>query len=615
MSLFFLFATGCAGPAGHFSKAERVAGQIITDKQQQALGRIEPFSVVPAEQTLRYRLLGEQGLATSHPASGGSHKLDSISHWPRTGYSELLEKDQGDAHIVIDAQEPLSLSLFDALQVAAANSREYQDAKERVFRAALALDLERNTFRNILFARGESQISTDRSGEKTRSGVENSASGGVSRALQSGTQLTTQIAFDLVRMLNAGGSSSMGLQADASIAIPLWRGSGRHIVGEPLLQAERDVVYAIWEFERFKHTFVVGVASGYLGVLSQLDQVENAEDNYRRLVSSTRRARRLADAGRLPEIQVDQAVQDELRARDRWISARQAYARTLDNFRISLGLPPDARVTPDRDELQRLADLARARLDAEGPAASASAGKVPPADAPIILNEPSMDDAGPYELPEQLALRLAFDYRLDLRIAQERTFDAQRGVVVAADALKGELTLLGRGFTGERRSLGSAALPDARLRPESGFYSALLSLDLPIERIAERNAFRNSYLNLEQRVRALQEQEDRVKGDVRNRLRDLVEFREGLHIQAQAVRVAQRRVESTSLFLQAGRAEIRDLLEAQEALVGAQNALTSALVNYRVAELELQRDMGVLKVDEKGLWTEFDTMEIRHEGS
>ena len=69
--------------------------------------------------------------------------------------------------------------------------------------------------------------------------------------------------------------------------------------------------------------------------------------------------------------------------------------------------------------------------------------------------------------------------------------------------------------------------------------------------------------------------------------------------------MAERRVGSTNLFLEAGRAEIRDVLEAQEALVSTQNALTAALVNYRVGELELQRDLGVLEVDGRGLWREY----------
>lgn len=59
------------------------------------------------------------------------------------------------------------------------------------------------------------------------------------------------------------------------------------------------------------------------------------------------------------------------------------------------------------------------------------------------------------------------------------------------------------------------------------------------------------------------------------------------------------------MFLDAGRAQIRDLLEAQDALLEAQNALTASVVNYRTAELAIQRDTGVLEVDEKGLWKEY----------
>jgi outer membrane protein TolC len=117
--------------------------------------------------------------------------------------------------------------------------------------------------------------------------------------------------------------------------------------------------------------------------------------------------------------------------------------------------------------------------------------------------------------------------------------------------------------------------------------------------------YRESLLELEESVRALQETEDQAKLQVQNGLRDLLVAREGLQIQAQAIRLAERRVRSTDMFLQAGRVEIRDLLEAQEALLNAQNALTAAMVDYRVAELGLQRDLGLLEVDDRGLWTEF----------
>ena len=100
--------------------------------------------------------------------------------------------------------------------------------------------------------------------------------------------------------------------------------------------------------------------------------------------------------------------------------------------------------------------------------------------------------------------------------------------------------------------------------------------------------------------------EDQIKLAIRNGLSRLLETRESIQIQAEAVRVAERRVASTKLFLEAGRSEIRDLLEAQDALVTAQNALTAALISYRVSELALQRDLGVLMVDERGLWREYD---------
>src|SRR5690606_23006588 len=157
-----------------------------------------------------------------------------------------------------------------------------------------------------------------------------------------------------------------------------------------------------------------------------------------------------------------------------------------------------------------------------------------------------------------------------------------------------------------RTSAGSASLEDSkRLRTSDAAYQALLEIDLPLERTAERNAYRESWIFLERAVRDYQELEDSVKAEVRDRLRTLLEAREGQRIEAAAVFLAERRVDSARKFLDAGRAQTRDLLEAQEDLVSAQNDLTAALVAYRIAELELQRDMGLLQVGPDGLWTEF----------
>jgi outer membrane protein TolC len=414
-----------------------------------------------------------------------------------------------------------------------------------------------------------------------------------------------RLGWNLVQLLEPENFTSRSVFGDASVSIPLLRGAGRHIAAEGLTQAERDVVYAIYDFERFKRSFAVGVADQYLSVLQSYDQVNNAEENYRGLIASTRRARRLLDAGDLPPIQVDQSIQDELNARNRWISARESQTAALDSFKALLGLPVDAAIELDRAEFTKLA--AQARSMTTNATDIEIEETIPPADAEIVLEEPSQEGAGPFEIEPDTAIRIALDNRLDVRIAEGRVFDAQRNVVVAADRLRTELTLFGSArFTAEDFD---------DLNFDRGQYEALLAIDLPLERTAEAVAYRNSMIQLEQSVRGVQALEDDIKQDVRQRLRTLREARESLQIQAISVELARRRVRGADLNLQAGRVEIRDLLEAQEDLLSAQNALTGAAVDYRLAELELQRDLDVLEVGSDGLWTEFNPELLRHEES
>jgi outer membrane protein TolC len=609
--LLLLICCGCSAPAHQLRQADQAAAAIIQDKQLEALGRTEPFSIGPAGKTLRVRLFQDQHLPVSHPGSKGSGILETIRHWPQ-GYPAAGQESNPPVVPRWQNGQEVRLSLTDALQVAARNSRAYMTAKETVFRTALALDLERHAYRTTITGLLTGDISTDRSGDQPVSGLETGAEAGLNRKLKTGAEIATLLTIDLVKLLTMDRSSSLGIFADATISIPLLRGSGRYIAAEPLTQAERDVVYAILGFERFKRNFAVGIAGDYLGVLQQLDQVTNSKENYSRLRAAAQRAGRLAEAGRLPEIQVDQATQDELRAHNSWISAMQEYGRRLDALKVALGLPPDSNISLDRAELEKLVKKYRLLFMSEQ--GNNSSSDPPIGEEPAKLSYlPTAYTGSNYRLEADQAIALALENRLDLRIAQGKVFDAQRAVVVAADGLRADLTLTGVTNMGERRTLASTEMENARLRPDKGFYSALLTLDLPLERTRERNILRESYLDLEQAVRDLQEKEDTVKSDVRSRLRDLQEARESLKIQNQAIKVANRRVTSTELFLQAGRAQIRDLLEAQDALVGAQNALSAAAVNYRVAELALQRDMGLLEVNEKGLWREYNPEDTQHE--
>ena len=594
---------GCRSPNSYREEADQVANEILDETWLEAVGRdMDGFTIEPASESLRRRLLLDQQLPVRIPASGGSGDDRVIEQWPDTEY---FEGRRGMESPSVESRSAPMITLIEALQIAASNSRGYQGQKETVYQTALRLDLERDDFRNTWTGMVDTLLSSSIGANSDVSGIANTDSVGVSRKFKNGAEFTGLLAVDLVKLLSGSREGSTGLSLDTSLSIPLLRGSSRFIVTEPLTQAERDVVYAIYTFERFKRTFAVQIASDYLSVLQRFDQVDNSAENYERVVSSTRRAKRLADAGRLPEIQVDQSVQDELRARNSWISAVQAAEQTLDRFKISLGLPTDAQIRLDSGEFDLLLGSERYARYLNSSMADDS-GSVPPADAPVTLVPPSEGDAGPMEIQESDAITIALMNRLDLRVSVGQIVDAQRGVAVAADNLRADVTLLGSASLGESRSVGSATLDDAQVRTDRGFYSLLLGIDLPFERTSERNSYRNALIGYEQTIRSLQEAEDNVKFDVRNVLRSLLEARETIQIQAEAVRVAQRRVDSTDLFLQAGRAEIRDLLEAQNALNSAQDSLTNAVVNYRIGELRLQRDLGVLEVDNTGLWVEFD---------
>ncbi len=611
-----LALSGCRAPQEHRRSADEAAYDILDAKRQSLFGEGEAFRIDSSGDRLRRRLLLDQALPTAFAASLGIESVEPIDELAEGGLWQ--EPGPGRENGIplrrlADAQDsPLSLSLEEALQIAARNSREYQQQKEEVFLAALQLDLERDAFRNTWEGLLSGDIEADLGDGNTDSWTETDASLRLSRLFKSGAKVTAALGVNLVKLIAGGDASSLGVFGDGTVSIPLMRGSGRFIVTEPMKQAERDVTYALYEFERFKRIFAVRVASEYLGVLQQRDRLRNAKENYRGLIASARRARRLADMGRLPEIQVDQAVQDELRARDRWIAARQALERSRDRFRMLLGLPVDAAVVPDPAELDAL-DQFTERLAPTEDAAPASPDEKS-ADAPIELDPPTRVGGGRYEIDPERAVRLAFDNRLDLRVAIGRIDDAQRSIVVAADNLRADLTLLGSVSVGQRRSAGTADEPNAELRFERGTYSGILDLELPLERTAERNQYREQWIQLERAVRAAQQLEDQIKLDVRDQLRVLLEAREVVLIQMRAVEVARRRVRGTDLFLEQGRAEIRDVLEARESLVSAENALTAAIVRYRVAELEFQRDLGVLEVDAGGLWTEYDPNRGREAG-
>lgn len=541
---------GCRSTKAQISKADSAAESIIKEYQEQAIGRTEPFSIEQPSDSLRSKLMIDQSL----PGYGGS----------------AISND------IFRVSEPFKISLLDALQISARNSRSYQSKKEDVFKTALDLDLSRSEYRNSYSGMISSMFSDNESGESSKRSTEQGFTAGVTRRLQTGASLTGKLGIDLVKLLTMDKTSTLGIFADATVSIPLLRGFGRDIAREPLTQAERNVIYAIWDFERYKRSFAVKTTSEYFGTLELVEQIQNAEANSKRIQDSRLRAEAMSKAGRLPETQVDQAKQDELRANSRLISAKQSLEDSLDSFKVSLGIPVDAKIILDSEELTRLSSS--------------------------VDNIFGAADSDSSEKRVRKAILTAFDNRLDLRTTYNQLEDSRRHLNVARDNLDADMKLKLSASTRQTDTSGGSAEGTTDLKFSDGQYSALLQLDLPWDKTAERIAFRKSLISLDQAVRAIEEHEDRVKREIRSSIRTLAELEETYNIQKQAVALAEKRVDSTRIFLEAGRTQIRDVLEAQEALVSAQNALVSIIISYHTASLSLQRDLGLLEVNEKGLW-------------
>jgi len=458
-----------------------------------------------------------------------------------------------------------TISLAQAAAMATAYNREYQSQKEELYLSALALTLDRHDFATKWFGTFDSTYTryTDDSTLEKDETLKHEGELGFEQLLADGAQISASIAYDWLRYLTGDPRASIGTVLSATLTQPLLRGSGRKVVQEKLTQAERNTLYQIRAFNRYRKTFVVSIVNAYYRVLQQRDTVTNAENNYRRVAESKERLEMLAEAGQKPLFEVDQAEQKVLTARDSFVRAQQSYKQHLDEFKIRLSLPTDANVELDQNELKALEQIG--------------------------ISEPD------YML--DTAIETALIRRLDLATSMDRIDDALRKVMVAADGLGPELDLVGG------LNVGSTPETDySRLQFHYGTYSFGLSADLPFDIKAERNAYRRALIELRRQRRDYEDFTDKVKLEVRQAHRQLEEAAERYRIQKNSLELAEKRVESYSLLLEAGRLTVRDLLDAQDDLLQAQNLVTATLVDHAIANLNFFSDIGVLQVRPDGMW-------------
>lgn len=518
LPLFCALAVNCATPEEHRTAADEEVYNLLDERRSALFNHPAGFSVDRTADSLRARLLLED------PASA-----------------------------------TLQLDLITCLITAAENNRSYQDRREQLYRSALDLTLEQWRFSWRPSFSGSAGI-TGTGSDSDSANIDGDL--GMSKQFGSGAQVIGSIGATLLKALSNGDGwdaiGSLGLTA----TMPLLRGSARAVILEPLTQAERNLVYEVRNYERFRRTFAVDVVGRYYAILRTLDNITNEEANLESLRLLRRRNEAFATAGRMNDIQVDQAYQEELNSEASLVNLFEAYSGQMDQFMLLLGLPTGTLAALDRNELSLLKELNGADL----------------------LN-----------LDREELVDLSLERRLDLVTTRGRLIDAERRVVVAADALRAGLDL--------EASVGSTSQEGQPLSFRSGStpWSLGLAFDLPMDRLPERNIYRRSLLDRDVALRNEEQLVDTVTAEMRDNLRQTRSTAERYQLQLISVELAERRVRSSEMKLEAGRSDTRDVLESRRALLRAQNSATSALIDFALARLRLYRDLELLDVDESGI--------------
>jgi outer membrane protein TolC len=448
-------------------------------------------------------------------------------------------------------EQPIRLGLFDSIRYAVQHGRNYETEMETLYLAALDVTLQRHLFEPRPFASGSLKYTGGQADVKYASALTATGNAGVRQQLPYGGEVVAQTLVTFVDAIHGNVTNGETAQLALSGTIPLLRGAGM-VNLEPLIESERKLVYQVRAFEDFRRQFALGVASQYFNLIALQKSVLNRRVNYDNLLTLTQQTMALYGAGRINFLGVQRSLQAQLFAESDLVSAQEQYQGALDLFKLQLGMP-----------VQQHLDVAAEELEVSPP-----------------------------DLENEDAEALAVEYRLDLKTAEDQIDDARRGVAVAKNGLLPDLTLTASGQVGNR-----ADTLASRLDSRTTTYSAGLSVDLPIDRVAERNAYRRSLIQLEQANRDYVGTRDQVVVEVRDAVRTIYSAETSLAIQRRNIDLAKRRLEYSYELLKLGSADSREVVDSQQSLLSAQDGYERALSSFQIAILRYLRSTGTLRVD------------------
>ena len=366
--LLLLGVAGC-GRAFYRHQADHEVNALVDCASDDPRWPLEGFTIEPDPRSRMFDPFSPD-YPPMPPDDPTSHRLmqcvDCKRGWPcwhRDGNTPFVENPGWRAYLPNDEACQVALDRAGAVETALLHSPEYQFALENVYLSALDVTFQRFRFDvrffggNSTFFDAEGRLAGGRSLLRTDTDLQ------MQRLFAAGGELVAGVANSLVWQFAGPDTYSANTLLDFSLVQPLLRASGRAVVLESLTDSERALLADIRDMERFRRAFYVQIVDDYLRLLEAQGRIRNREANVSQLQHSLERFEAFYEGGAMLRGDVDRVRQDLFTNQSLLLQLNAGHQDQIDDFKITLGLPPQLDVCTEDPLLARF-DLISPRLTA-----------------------------------------------------------------------------------------------------------------------------------------------------------------------------------------------------------------------------------------------------------